>query len=55
MDEVERLARDIAEDHPSCNIQIQAEHTGITKGDFRRLQAEVAILDPSIRLEYLPR
>jgi hypothetical protein len=48
MDEVERLAADIAEDHRGMYVTVTLGD--LTLGDFWRLRECVAILDPTITL-----
>ena len=45
MDEIERLAHDLAEQHPGQYIQIASRERGVTYDDFIRLRELLAKLD----------
>lgn len=52
MDELERLATDIVEDHAGARIQIVPAAGGITYSEFLRLRDLVAARDATIELSY---
>ena len=52
MDDVERIAADIADDHPGAYVSITLGD--LTLGDFRRLVECVARRDPTITLSWAP-
>jgi hypothetical protein len=52
VDEIERLAADIVEDHPGANILIVPTAGGISYPEFLRLRELVGARNPAIVLTY---